>query len=136
MRQKQARDNQLLLGLSTIQSSQYQDLSNGVMGIGYSNPTGGGSTITKTQPNSNKVSLPNASGLQSINFPSFDEDSGKQGTSVNVNMVNSNQLSSLIQLHNSSNATLQASKKSIHGGQIGAVGSPGSGISPKGQFNA
>ena len=135
MRQKQARDNQLLLGLSTIQSSQYQDLSNGVMGIGYSNPAGG-SIITKTQPNSNKVSLPNASGLQSINFPSFDEDSGKQGNSVNVNMANSNQLSSLIQLHNSSNATLQASKKSIHGGQIGAVSSPGAGISPKGQFNA
>ena len=95
MRQKQARDNQLLLGLSTIQSSQYQDLSNGVMGIGYSNPIGG-STITKTQPNSNKVSLPNAPGLQSINFPSFDDDSSKQGTSVNVNIANANQLSSLI----------------------------------------
>ena len=122
MRQKQAKDNQLL-GLSTIQSNQYQDLHNGVMGIGYSHPISG-STITKTQPNSNKISLPN-----SINFPSFDEDGGRQG-SVNANLANANQLSSLIQLHNSSNATLQVNKKSIQ-----AVGSPGSGISPKGQYN-
>ena len=69
MRQRPTRDNQLLLGLSTIQQSggqYYDNLHRGVTGVGYSNP--GGSTITKPQPG--KVSIPS----QSMNFPSFDDD--------------------------------------------------------------
>jgi len=64
MRQKQARDNQMLLGLSTIQSNQYYDLNQGVTGIGYSN-----SNITKTHPHG-KISVTG----QPMNFPSFEEN--------------------------------------------------------------
>lgn len=119
MRQRQARDNQLLLGLSTIQSSQHHDLHHGVTGIGYSNPAG--STITKTQPNS-KVTIPS----QSINFPSFDDDLGVAR--------NNHHMGSLVQLHNSSNATLLNSQKSINQNHQQQSSTSPTGVSPKGQY--
>ena len=132
MRSRPTRDNQLLLGLSTIQSSgpvtgtHQPDLNQLVTGVGYANP--GSSTITKTQP-LNKVSIPDQSSSlaqelgksgqllhissipsQSMNFPSLDDDAtqaGVTGSSLiagisKVSPQQSNQPGSLIQFHNSS----------------------------------
>lgn len=120
MRQKQSRDHQLLLGLSTIQSGQHNELHQGVTGIGYSHPSG--HSIIKTQPN--KVSIPS----QSMNFPSFDNE--EQVSAGRPSQT----LSSLINLHNSGNMTLQVNQKSMQHQNSGGLGqvSPTSGVSPKG----